>query len=101
MAIDQYRSQIEVHNIGGFLFLRTALQSLLEQEPRLSVGSRYPTRGSIVLLTSLASEGAFIGAANYIAAKFAVKGLMQTAGKLGFHFYTIDTEPSCSNRERR
>ena len=32
------------------------------------------SRGSIVILTSLASEGTFLGVGNYIAAKHAVKG---------------------------
>lgn len=81
MPIDDYRAQVEVHNIGGFLFLRAALKTLLEQEPQTPIASRYPIRGSIVLLTSLASEGAFIGVGNYTAAKFAMKGLVQTAGK--------------------
>lgn len=34
------------------------------------------------MLTSLASEGTFLGVGNYVAAKHAVKGLVQTAGKL-------------------
>ena len=44
-----------------------------------TVVDRPPTRGSIVMLTSLASEGAFLGVGNYIAAKHAVKGMVQTA----------------------
>ena len=43
---------------------------------------RHLSRGSIVILTSLASEGTFLGVGNYIAAKHAVKGLVQTAGEL-------------------
>jgi NAD(P)-dependent dehydrogenase (short-subunit alcohol dehydrogenase family) len=102
MSIDDYRAQIEVHNVGGFLFLRTALQTLLEQEPCTFTGSRYPTRGSIVLLTSLASEGAFIGVGNYTAAKYAVKSLVQTAGKFhSLHTQMIDPESWYSNRKRQ
>ena len=81
----------EVHNIGSFICLRTVLQQMLQQAPRpMSVAGRLTTssprhmsRGSIVILTSLASEGTFLGVGNYIAAKHAVKGLVQTAGKLG------------------
>jgi NAD(P)-dependent dehydrogenase (short-subunit alcohol dehydrogenase family) len=76
MPIEDYRAQVEVHNIGGFLFLRTALKALAEQD----------VKGSVVLLTSLASEGAFIGVGNYTAAKFAVKGLVQTAGRYSLIF---------------
>jgi NAD(P)-dependent dehydrogenase (short-subunit alcohol dehydrogenase family) len=82
MTLADYRAQVEVHNVGGFLFLKTALKTLLKQEPQKGPGALHPTRGAIVLLTSLASEGGFIGIGNYTAAKFAVKGLVQTAGKL-------------------
>jgi NAD(P)-dependent dehydrogenase (short-subunit alcohol dehydrogenase family) len=93
MPIEDYRAQVEVHNIGGFLFLRTALKALAEQDLQAPEGSRYPIRGSVVLLTSLASEGAFIGVGNYTAAKFAVKGLVQTAGKsFHVHFRRLSTE---------
>jgi NAD(P)-dependent dehydrogenase (short-subunit alcohol dehydrogenase family) len=86
MPIEDYRAQVEVHNIGGFLFLRTALKALAEQDLQAPEGSRYPVKGSVVLLTSLASEGAFIGVGNYTAAKFAVKGLVQTAGRYSLIF---------------
>ncbi|KAF2877542.1 hypothetical protein BDV95DRAFT_559512 [Massariosphaeria phaeospora] len=79
MSMADYRVQVEVHNIGAFVFLRIALQTMLQQDLHVLPGSRQPTRGAIVLLTSLASEGAFIGVGNYTAAKFAVKGLVQTA----------------------
>ena len=80
----------EVHNIGSFICLRTVLQKMLQQAPqpmpvagRLTTSSpRHMSRGSIVILTSLGSEGTFLGVGNYIAAKHAVKGLVQTAGKL-------------------
>ena len=81
MTLENYRAQINVHNIGGFLFLKHALQELLKQEMKTTLGARHSGRGSIVMLTSLASEGAFLGVGNYTAAKFAVKGLVQTAGK--------------------
>ncbi|KAF2660920.1 NAD(P)-binding protein [Lophiostoma macrostomum CBS 122681] len=79
MTLEEYRSQVEVHNIGGFLFLKTALRTLLEQSPQKAPGGLHPSRGAIVMLTSLASEGGFLGIGNYTAAKFAVKGLVQTA----------------------
>jgi NAD(P)-dependent dehydrogenase (short-subunit alcohol dehydrogenase family) len=82
MTLEDYRSQVEVHNIGGFLFLKTALKTLLKQTPQKAPGALHPSRGAIVMLTSLASEGGFIGIGNYTAAKFAVKGLVQTAGML-------------------
>lgn len=81
MSTEQYQFQVEVHNLGGFFFLRSSLQMMLEQDLKKLTGARYPSRGAIVLLTSLASEGAFKGVGNYTAAKFAVKGLVQTAGK--------------------
>lgn len=90
MPLADYRSLDEVHNIGSFLCLRTVLQTMLQQVPRAmpvagrpAVSSpRHMSRGSIVILTSLASEGTFLGVGNYVAAKHAVKGLVQTAGEL-------------------
>lgn len=90
MPLADYRSLDEVHNIGSFLCLRTVLQTMLQQVPRPmpvagrpTVSSpRHMSRGSIVILTSLASEGTFLGVGNYVAAKHAVKGLVQTAGEL-------------------
>ncbi|KAL8823889.1 MAG: hypothetical protein Q9191_005467 [Dirinaria sp. TL-2023a] len=87
MTLDDYRSMNEVHNIGSFLCVRTVLQTMLQQEPRsmpitgrsTKTLSRHMSRGSVVILTSLASEGAVLGVGNYIAAKHAVKGLVQTA----------------------
>lgn len=79
MTLDEYRDMDKVHNIGSFLIMRAVLKVMLEQE--LRVIGRASSRGSIVILTSLASEGAFLGVGNYIAAKHAVKGLVQTAGK--------------------
>ena len=81
----------EVHNIASFICLRTVLQTMLLQKPqpmpvagRLTTSSpRHMSKGSIVILTSIASEGTVWGTGNYIAAKHAVKGLVQTAGELG------------------
>ncbi len=63
---------------------------MLQQVPRpmpvagrpTTVSPRRMSRGSIVILTSLASDGTFLGVGNYSAAKHAVKGLVQTAGEL-------------------
>ncbi|RAH84814.1 oxidoreductase [Aspergillus japonicus CBS 114.51] len=82
MSLEAYRSMDEVHNIGCFLVVREVLRAMISQEPIKLItprSRRKPTRGSIVVLTSLASEGAFLGVGNYIAAKHAVKGLVQTA----------------------
>lgn len=93
MTLEEYRTMDEVHNIGSFLCVRKILQIMLQQELRCmpvhgrsTVSSpRHMSRGSIVILTSLASEGAFLGVGNYIAAKHAVKGLVQTAGEQAAH----------------
>ncbi|KAK6836737.1 NAD(P)-binding protein [Apiospora arundinis] len=81
MSLADWRSLDDVHNIGCFLLTRAALRVMDSQDPiELIKGSgRPPARGSIVMLTSLASEGAFLGVGNYIAAKHAVKGMVQTA----------------------
>ena len=93
MSLDDYRSMDEVHNIGSFLCLRKILQTMLQQVPRsmpvvgrrTNASPRHMSRGSVVILTSLGSEGTFLGVGNYIAAKHAVKGLLQTAGELQYH----------------
>ncbi|KAH9909482.1 short-chain dehydrogenase/reductase SDR [Xylariomycetidae sp. FL2044] len=82
MSLDEWRRLDEVHNIGCFLLIRAALRVMDAQDPKAPeppVNRRPPTRGAIVILTSLASEGAFLGVGNYVAAKHAVKGLVQTA----------------------
>lgn len=56
----------EVHSIGSFLIMRAVSRVMLEQEPRMV--DRSCSRGSIVILTLLASEGAFAGVGNYIVA---------------------------------
>ena len=89
MTLEEYRRMDEVHNIGSFLCISAVLSAMLKQEPRTmpvagrprSSSARYMSRGSIVIVTSLASEGAFKGTGNYVAAKHAVKGLVQTAGE--------------------
>lgn len=82
MSLDDWRSLDEVHNIGCFLLTRAALRIMDAQDPILltsTAGDRPPVRGAIVMLTSVASEGAFLGVGNYITAKHAVKGMVQTA----------------------
>ncbi|KAL9616518.1 MAG: hypothetical protein Q9160_008611 [Pyrenula sp. 1 TL-2023] len=73
---------------GGCIdYFMTTARIMLEHEPRqvpafgrtLRTSARHMIKGSIVVLTSLASEGAFTGVGNYVAAKHAVKGLVQTA----------------------
>ena len=84
----------EVHNIGGYLCVRTILQTMLKQAPRQMPLAGRPhvssprsmSRGSVIILTSFASEGTYLGAGNYIAAKHAVKALVQTAGKCAHGF---------------
>jgi NAD(P)-dependent dehydrogenase (short-subunit alcohol dehydrogenase family) len=83
MSLNDWRSLDEVHNIGCFLLTRAALRIMDSQEPSILAHptsvARHPARGAIVMLTSLASEGAFRGVGSYIAAKHAVKGMVQTA----------------------
>ncbi|TGJ85244.1 hypothetical protein E0Z10_g3504 [Xylaria hypoxylon] len=82
MSLADWRSLDEVHNIGCFLLTRAVLRVMDKQvavEPTSIFGDRPPIRGAIVMLTSLASEGTFRGVGNYIAAKHAVKGMVQTA----------------------
>ena len=89
MTLEEYRSMDEVHNIGAFLCVRAVLQTMLQQVPQampvagraMASSQRHMSRGTITILTSLASEGAFLGVGNYSAAKHAVKGLVQTAGR--------------------
>ncbi|KAI1075559.1 3-oxoacyl-reductase [Whalleya microplaca] len=65
MPFDDWRNLDEVHN-------EAVMSSIAEDRP--------PVRGVIVMLTSLAPEGAFLGVGNYTAAKHApVKGMVQTA----------------------
>ncbi|KOS43727.1 hypothetical protein ACN38_g5375 [Penicillium nordicum] len=84
MSLETYRTMDEVHNIGCFLVVREVIRAMISQELVLT-RRQSPTRGSIVVLTSLASEGAFLGVGNYIAAKHAVKGLVQTAALENAH----------------
>lgn len=91
MELGQYRQMDEVHNIGSFLVLRAVLRTMLAQEPRAT--DRSSPRGSIVLITSVASERVAFGVGDYIAAKHAVKGLIQTAGE---PFLLMQIVPVCS-----
>ncbi|OTA96137.1 hypothetical protein M434DRAFT_393218 [Hypoxylon sp. CO27-5] len=83
MSLADWRSLDEVHNIGCFLLTRAALRVMDRQDLVSPITTttvdRPPIRGAIVILTSLASEGAFLGTGNYVAAKHAVKGMVQTA----------------------
>ncbi|KAI1142336.1 short-chain dehydrogenase/reductase SDR [Hypoxylon sp. FL0543] len=78
-SLADWRSLDEVHNIGCFLLTRATLRVMDQQDPIPIADDRTPVRGAIVMLTSLASEGAFLGVGNYSAAKHAVKGMLQTA----------------------
>ncbi|KAI1409641.1 short-chain dehydrogenase/reductase SDR [Hypoxylon sp. FL1857] len=79
LSLADWRSLDDVHNIGCFLLTRAALRVMDQQEPVTPIPDRAPVRGAIVILTSLASEGAFLGVGHYIAAKHAVKGMVQAA----------------------
>ncbi|KAI8628197.1 short-chain dehydrogenase/reductase SDR [Xylariaceae sp. FL1651] len=82
MSLADWHSLDEVHNIGCFLLTRAALHIMDGQDAVKAISTnddRPPVRGAIVMLTSLASEGAFLGVGNYISAKHAVKGMVQTA----------------------
>jgi 3-oxoacyl-[acyl-carrier protein] reductase len=85
MSLADWRSLDEVHNIGCFLLTRAALRVMDRQDPVAApaipgvTDDRPGARGKIVMLTSLASEGAFLGVGHYISAKHAVKGMVQTA----------------------
>ncbi|KAI1097531.1 short-chain dehydrogenase/reductase SDR [Jackrogersella minutella] len=82
MPLAEWRSLDDVHNIGCFLLTRAALRVMDKQDtinPFQTADNRPSTRGSIVMLTSVASEGAFPGVGNYVTAKHAVKGMVQTA----------------------
>ncbi|KAI0840951.1 short-chain dehydrogenase/reductase SDR [Hypoxylon sp. FL0890] len=79
MSLADWRNLDEVHNIGCFLLTRAALRVMDQQDPIPTADDRTPARGTIVILSSLASEGAFLGVGNYIAAKHAVKGMVQVA----------------------
>lgn len=79
MSLADWRGLDEVHNIGCFLLVRAALRVMDKQDAVTTAEGRSPIRGTIVILTSLASEGAFPGVGNYVTAKHAVKGMVQTA----------------------
>ena len=89
ITLKQYRAMDENHNIATFLCIREALKAMKEQElkavpmgMRESTSRQRQSRGSVTILTSLASEGGFPGKAHYVAAKHACSGLIQTAGKV-------------------
>lgn len=49
---------------------------------------RHMSRGSIVIITSLSAEMVVLGIGSYASAKHAVKGLVETAGKLSYNLVT-------------
>ncbi|KAI1392944.1 short-chain dehydrogenase/reductase SDR [Hypoxylon trugodes] len=80
MSLSEWRRLDDIHNIGCFLLTRAALRVMDKQDTVApTIAGRTPIRGAIVMLTSLGSEGAFVGMGNYITAKHAVKGMVQTA----------------------
>ena len=84
MILDDYRSLKEIQNAGSFLCLRIVLQAMLPQEPRLMpfagrlnmFSPCQMSRGSIVILSSLALESTFSEVGYYIAVKCAVTGVV-------------------------
>ncbi|KAI1439732.1 short-chain dehydrogenase/reductase SDR [Annulohypoxylon stygium] len=81
-SLAEWRRLDEEHNIGCFLLTRATLRVMDRQDaiiPTPAVANRSPVRGTIVVLTSLVSEGPVLGVGNYTAAKYAVKGMVQTA----------------------
>lgn len=105
MSLSQYRSMDEEHNIGSFLTLREALRTMSHQEESditLPVGGTFNrsnrgiSRGTIVMVASLSSKGGAQGAAHYVAAKHAVEGLVQTAGKSAFPGTQYDHQANMS-----
>ena len=80
MSLEEYRRLDEDQNIGTFLCLKWALQAMSLQRPEVAPITQAFHKGSIVIVTSPASEGSLFGLGNYIAAKNAMQGLVQTAG---------------------
>ncbi|KAL8824812.1 MAG: hypothetical protein Q9170_008032 [Blastenia crenularia] len=80
-TLSDYRAMIESHNIGSFLCIRAVLRVMLEQGPKMMVVAgrktistpRHLSRGSIVIVTSLAAESVAMGMGAYASAKKAVK----------------------------
>ena len=90
MPLEEYRKLAEAYNVGYSWCLRTVLQTMLQQVPRpmpvigrpTVSSARHISRGSIVILTSLASEGTFLGMKTYVPVKDPLNRLVQTDGKL-------------------
>lgn len=90
--LDEYRKLDEAHHIGTFLLLRAVVNCMQGQDLRTtplpgrseSSSPRSESRGSIVVVASLASEGGYLGVSPYVAAKHAVKGLVKTCGMSNF-----------------
>ncbi|KAI1087990.1 short-chain dehydrogenase/reductase SDR [Rostrohypoxylon terebratum] len=81
-SLTEWRRLDDEHNIGCFLLTRAALRVMDRQDAIIlspAMANRSPVRGTIVMLTSMVSEGPVLGAGNYNAAKCAAKGMVQTA----------------------
>ncbi|KAI4118666.1 MAG: hypothetical protein LQ345_001321, partial [Seirophora villosa] len=87
-SLEEWRRLSECHGVGSFLCVRAVVRAMLEQEPQPMVvpgrkttasAPRNMSRGSIVILTSLAAETVVLGLGAYASAKKAVKGLVETA----------------------
>ncbi|OTA98194.1 hypothetical protein M426DRAFT_326175 [Hypoxylon sp. CI-4A] len=82
MPLSEWRLHDESHNIGSFLLTRGALRIMDKQEPVTPIApyaSRPAYKGAIVILTSVASISAIGKSGQYIMAKHAVKGMVETA----------------------
>ena len=98
MPREEYRKLTEAHNMGYFWCLRTVLQTMLQQVPRPMPVIGRPTvsspqhmsRGSIVILSSLASEGTFLGVKTYIPGRDPLNRLVQADGKLGIALRSME-----------
>lgn len=55
-----------------------------------SSSARSQSRGSIVVVASLASEGGYLGVSPYVAAKHAVKGLVKTCGRFSIPYAYLE-----------
>ena len=91
MTPAEYCEENDLHNVGAFLCIRSVVRTMRQQKVRAFTvpgriatpsSSRSPYRlgcGSIVILSSLASQGAVREVGGYTAAKHAVEGLVKTA----------------------
>ncbi|KAL9599942.1 MAG: hypothetical protein Q9219_003504 [cf. Caloplaca sp. 3 TL-2023] len=86
-TLEEWRKMTDSHSVGCFLCIRAVLGIMLRQSPTHmlvagrphSEGPRHMSRGSIVIVTSLAAETVVLGMGAYSSAKRAVKSLVETA----------------------